>query len=137
MLQEQAPFLHRLQQRKFPAWARNGEDEAGEPSTGADIDKPHPTQIAAVRALERGQHGEGVGHVARHDLALVGDGGEVHPLVPVEEGVHVEGNLALLRRREAGGGGGGGGWGGGGVGPRVVEDCVADLVVAVAVAAAA
>lgn len=111
--------------------------------------------------------------MARHDLALVGDGGEVHPLstgeehrsgdqwprkplgftvtetelaregfsrwrgdlVPVEEGVHVEGNLALLRRREAGGGGGGGGWGGGGVGPRVVEDCVADLVVAVAAAA--
>lgn len=66
---------------------RNGKDQAWEPGAGANVDKADLVDgaasgggTAAVRALQRGQHGEGVRHVARHDLGLVGDGGEVHPL---------------------------------------------------------
>lgn len=128
MLQERAPLPHRLQQRKLPARPRNGKDQTREPSARADVNKPDSVDsatsgggTAAVHTLQRGQHGERVGHVARHDLGLVGDGGEVHSLVPFKESVHVDGDLALLRRREGGGGGrGGGGYDGRG-GPEVEE----------------
>jgi hypothetical protein len=66
---------------------RNGKDQTREPSARADVNKPDSVDsatsgggTAAVHTLQRGQHGERVGHVARHDLGLVGDGGEVHSL---------------------------------------------------------
>lgn len=66
---------------------RNGKDQTREPSARADVNKPDSVDsatsgggTAAVHTLQRGQHGERVRHVARHDLGLVGDGGEVHSL---------------------------------------------------------
>lgn len=70
--------------REAVTWPCNGKNKPRQPGPGADVDKPDVItaggETGAVRSLQRGKHGEGVLHVARHDFGLVGDGGEVHPL---------------------------------------------------------
>lgn len=52
--------------------------------------------MGVVSPPERRDEREGVLHVPRHHLALLRHRRQVHPLVPLEEGVDVEGDLLLL-----------------------------------------
>ena len=79
-LQEGEPLLEAVQEGDLQVGAQQLHGHRREPRPGAHVDEPGP-----LGQLRHGEGQDAVGEMLHRDPLVVGDGGEVHPLVPVLE----------------------------------------------------